>query len=182
MLKKITAVLVLLIVGFFVAVLVQPATFHVNRSIAVAAPIAAVFEKVNDHKKFQEWSPWAELDPNAKYTFEGPATGQGSIMRWAGNENVGEGSLMIVESDPSRGVKQKLAFIKPFASECDVAIELRAEGENKTRVTWSMNGKNDFMGKVMCLFMNMDEMIGDMYDKGLATLKSQVEAKPDSSI
>ncbi len=173
--KKIVAGALLLILGFFVAVAVQPSHFEVHRSTKIAASPAAVFEKINDFKKFQEWSPWATLDPNAKYTFEGTETGTGSVMKWAGNSEVGEGSLTIVESDPMKGVKQKLSFTKPFVANNDVSIEFRPDGENHTVVTWNLAGKNDFMGKAVSLFMNMDEMIGSMYEKGLATLKSQLE-------
>ncbi len=95
-------------------------------------------------------------------------------MKWSGNNEVGEGSLEIVESDPMKGVKQRLVFAKPFAATCCVAIDMRLEG-NQTLVTWSMDGKNDFVGKAMNLLMGMDAMIGPMYEEGLAKLKSLVE-------
>jgi len=43
-------------------------------------------------------------------------------------------------------------------------------------VTWSMTGKNNFMAKAIHLFMNMDKMVGDQFEKGLAQMKSVVEA------
>ena len=33
-----------------------------------------------------------------------------------------------------------------------------------------MDGKNNFMGKVMCVFMDMDKMVGGDFEKGLASL------------
>jgi len=39
-----------------------------------------------------------------------------------------------------------------------------------------MNGKRNFMMKAMSLFMNMEKMCGDSFDKGLADLKMIVEA------
>ena len=42
-----------------------------------------------------------------------------------------------------------------------------------------MVGKNGFKGKAIHLFMNMDKMIGDQFDKGLAKMKAVVEAEPD---
>ena len=41
---------------------------------------------------------------------------------------------------------------------------------DKTVVTWAMYGKNNFMGKVMSLFMNCDKMCGPQFEKGLAAL------------
>lgn len=41
-----------------------------------------------------------------------------------------------------------------------------------------MDGKNDFMGKFMGLFMDMDKMIGNDFEKGLADMKKVSEAAP----
>jgi hypothetical protein len=42
-----------------------------------------------------------------------------------------------------------------------------------------MTGDKNFMSKAICLFMNMDKMVGGDFEKGLASLKSvaQVAAK-----
>jgi hypothetical protein len=45
-------------------------------------------------------------------------------------------------------------------------------------VTWNMSGKNNFMAKAIHLFINMDKMIGGQFEKGLASMKSIVEATP----
>jgi hypothetical protein len=42
-------------------------------------------------------------------------------------------------------------------------------------VTWSMEGENNFIGKAVCLFMNMDKMVGGQFEKGLAQMNSVVE-------
>ena len=39
-----------------------------------------------------------------------------------------------------------------------------------------MTGRNNFMSKAFCLFMNMDKMVGGDFEKGLANMKSVVEA------
>lgn len=41
-----------------------------------------------------------------------------------------------------------------------------------------MTGKNNFMAKAVHLVMNMDKMIGGQFEKGLAQMKSLVEATP----
>jgi hypothetical protein len=54
-------------------------------------------------------------------------------------------------------------------------LTFKAEGD-KTLVTWSMPGKNNFIGRAVCLFMDMDKMVGGEFEKGLNQLKSIVEA------
>lgn len=50
-----------------------------------------------------------------------------------------------------------------------------SEGE-RTAVTWCMSGKNNFLGRAMCLVMNMDKMVGGKFEQGLASMKTTVEA------
>jgi hypothetical protein len=44
-----------------------------------------------------------------------------------------------------------------------------------TRVTWAMEGQNLFVGKIIGVFVDMDRMIGDQYELGLANLKTLAE-------
>jgi hypothetical protein len=177
MLKKIFVGIVVIVVAFVVIVALQPSEFRVARSTTVSAPPAAVFAQVNDFHNWEAWSPWAKLDPAAKVTFEGPSAGEGAIFRWVGNEEVGEGSMMITESRPSDLVRIKLEFLKPFAAINTAEFTFKPEG-NRTAVTWSMFGTNNFIAKAFCLFMNMDKMVGGQFEKGLASMKSVTQATP----
>ena len=47
-----------------------------------------------------------------------------------------------------------------------------------SRVTWGMDGNNNYMSKVMCLFVSMDAMMGKDFESGLANLKQVAEAEP----
>ncbi len=175
MLKKILLVLVLLIAGFLVVVAMQPPDYRVVRSTTIAAPQAFVFERVNDFHKWEAWSPWAKLDPNAKNTFEGPPAGKGAGFAWVGNSQVGEGRMTITESRPSDLIRVKLDFVKPFESTATTEYTLTF-ANNQTTITWAMSGQKNFLSKAVCLFMNMDKMVGGDFEKGLASLKSVSEA------
>ena len=180
MVKKIlvwtAAVLAVLIVGFAIVVAMQPEDFVITRSTTIDAPPDAVFAYVNDLKKFQAWSPWAKLDPDSKNTFEGPTAGEGARFSWSGNDKVGEGSMTITESKPSELVRMKLQFVRPMEDEADTDFVFKPK-DGKTELTWSMAGKNDFMGKAFCLVMDMDALVGGDFEKGLASLKSIAEAE-----
>ena len=177
MLKKIFIGIAVILVAFVVIVALQPSDFRIVRSTNISAPPATVFAQVNDFHNWEAWSPWAKLDPAAKATFEGPSAGEGAIFRWVGNEEVGEGSMMITESRPSDLIRIKLEFLKPFAATNTAEFTFKPEG-NRTAVTWSMFGKNNFIAKAFCLFMNMDKMVGGQFEKGLASMKSVTEATP----
>lgn len=158
-----------------IVIAMQPAEYSVQRQATIAAPPAEVFAHVNDFHKWDAWSPWAKADPAAKNTFEGPTEGTGAILKWSGNSEVGEGMMTITESRPHELIRIKLEFFKPFAGTATTEFTFKGEGD-QTAVTWNMHGKNEFIGKAMCLVMNMDKMIGDKYVEGLANLKSISEA------
>lgn len=176
MLKKILVVVAVLIVALVIVVAMQPSDFRVSRTASIAAPADAVFPYVNDLHKFQEWSPWAKRDPNARITFTGPEAGKDASFSWAGNMQVGEGSMTVSESKPNDLVRYDLKFLKPFKGESIAEITLTPKGD-QTEVTWSMSGKNNFVGKAMSLCMNCDKMIGGDFEKGFENLQTVLKGQ-----
>ena len=175
MIKKVFIGLAVIILLFLVVVAMQPAEFRVARSATISAPAPAVFAQVNDFHKWEAWNPWGKIDPAMKQAYEGAPAGVGAIYTWVGNNEVGEGRMTITESRPSEAIKIKLEFYKPFAATNSAEFTFKPDG-NQTAVTWSMSGENNFLAKAIHLFMNMDKMIGGQFEKGLASMKSMVEA------
>lgn len=170
MLKKILLVLLVLIVGFVGFVATRPGEFKVERSSLMSAPPEFVYAQVADFHKWGNWSPWEKLDPGMKRTLEGES-GVGATYAWAGNDKAGEGKMTITDALPPERVVLKLEFIKPWTSTCTTTFGFAPEGAG-TRTTWTMVGKNDFMGKAMGVFMNMDSMVGQDFERGLAGLNA----------
>jgi hypothetical protein len=179
MLVKILIALAVVVAGLVVVIALQPADFRVSRSATIAAPAPVVFAQVNDFHNWTAWSPWAKLDPAMKQTYEGAAAGPGAVYAWVGNREVGEGRMTIVESRPSDLIRVKLDFVKPFAGTSVAEFTFRPEGD-RTAVTWTMTGEKNFVAKAIHLVMNMDRMIGDQFDRGLAAMKTVAEAAPRS--
>jgi hypothetical protein len=173
--KIILIALAALVVLFVIVVALQPAAYQVARSTSVAAAPSAVFGHVNDLRKFQDWSPWAGIDPNCKYTFEGPDAGTGAAFSWTGNAAVGAGKMTITDSRPSDLIRVHLDFYKPFAGVGETEYSFKAEAD-KTVVTWTMSGKKNFITKGIGLFVSMDKMLGPQFEKGLDRLKTIAES------
>lgn len=179
MLKNIVVGFVSAMAAFLTYVWMQPAEFMVARSATIAAPPAAVFANVNDLKKFNAWSPWAKKDPAARVAYGGPQSGEGAEFAWSGNQDVGEGKMTIVESKPDRSIKIRLDFVKPFAGSNGATFVFEPVGE-ATKVTWTLAGENGFLARafMIAIGVDMEKMIGDDYEAGLANLKALVEAAP----
>lgn len=177
MLRKVLigfGVLLVLLAGFAVAVAMQPNEYRVERSVSIVAPPEIVFLQVNDFRKWEAWSPWAKLDPNAKATFSGVSQGQGAKFAWSGNDQVGEGTMTLVESLPARLVKIDVEFTRPMQGSTISEFSFRPQG-NATEVKWTSYGEQDFIGKAVGLFVSTDRMLGADMEKGLAQLKAVAE-------
>ena len=175
MLMYILIALAIIVVLFVVIVAMRPPEFRVERSATMNAPPNVAFDQVNDFRKWQTWSPWENLDPNLKRSYEGPPSGKGSMYSWVGNKQVGEGRMTIMETRPSELIRIKLEFIKPFAATSTAEFNFVPQAA-QTNVNWSMQGKNNFMFKAMGMFCSMDKMLGGQFEKGLTDLKSIVES------
>lgn len=175
--KKILIVLAIAIAGVLAFVATRPDTYHVERSRQIDAPADVVFAHLDDLKAWTAWSPWEKLDPNVKRTFEGPAKGVGAAYSWEGSKDVGKGNMTVTQSTPPTAISYRLQFIEPFASIAVASFTLEPDGDRAVTVTWSMDGHNNFIGKAISVFMNMDKMIGGEFEKGLATLESISEAE-----
>ena len=179
-LKRLLIGLVLLVAAFATVVWFQPDDYRLTRSTVIAAPASAIFPYVNDLRHWEDWSPWAKLDPNAKVSFEGPLAGPGAMFHWSGNDKVGAGTMTITESKPNERIATRTDFTRPFegTSNADFVFWQRGDpSQVTTQVTWSMSGKQTFIGKAICLFMPTEKMVGPEFEKGLAALKQVSERK-----
>jgi uncharacterized protein YndB with AHSA1/START domain len=175
MVLKILIALVAIIAAFAAFVALQPSEYRIARSATIAAPASDVFAQVNDFHKWDAWSPWAKLDPNAKTTFEGPSAGEGAVFAWAGNSQIGEGRMTLTQSRPAELIRIRLDFVQPMAGTSTAEFTFKPEGD-RTAVTWAMFGQNNFVARAICLFMNQDKMVGGYFEKGLENLKAVAEA------
>ena len=176
MFKIILIGLAAIIVIFLIVVAMQPAEFTVKRGAKIAAPASVLFDHTNDLQKWNEWSPWAKMDPETKVTYEGPPSGPGSSFSWV-SKKTGEGTMTNIDTVPGQSLRFRLDFRKPFAATNTAVFTFTPEGD-ETNVEWSMSGRNNFFFKAFSLFMDCDKMIGGDFEKGLASLKAIAEAKP----
>ena len=178
MLKTILLGLLGLLATGLVVVLIlaarKPDTFQVTRSIAINAAPERIYPLIADFRAWSAWSPWEKKDPAMKRTFGGPETGVGATYAWAGDKNVGEGSMRITEAQAPGKLALKLDFLKPFEAHNDVVFALTPQSQG-TNVTWIMTGPKPFIGKIIHVFMDMDRMVGGDFEAGLKAMKAAAE-------
>lgn len=129
-----------------IVVSLRPSQFTVTRSASIPASPEVVFAQVNDCHKWQEWSPWAKMDPARKFAFSGPESGVGAGFSWDGNNDVGAVTMKISQSKPGKSMKMNLDFTKPMEGPNLKVFTFKPNGTG-TDVTWTMSGENGFMGQ-----------------------------------
>lgn len=181
---KILKTLVLGLVGLIVALavigLALPRQVHVERSTVIAAKPATVFTYLNGFKNFNAWSPWAALDPNTKYSFEGPLMGVGAKHSWFSDDpNVGNGSQEITAVESNKAITIQLML--PDMEPAIVTQTLTPEGEG-TKVVWAMDADMGASPLNRWFGLLMEKFIGPDYEKGLASMKPLIEALPKDDL
>lgn len=152
----------------------KPADFRIERNRLIEAPAERIFAEVADLGRWANWSPWEKKDPNMKREMSAVTAGQGATYEWWGNKDVGHGKMTVLEATPHSRVRIGLHFIDPFEAQNEAEFTFTSEG-GATRVNWAMTGKSNLMGRVMCLFMDMEKMVGPDFEAGLNSLKTNAE-------
>lgn len=171
-----TVLLAVVVVG---TGLLLPDTGRVVRSTRIEAPPEAVFAVLNSFARFNEWSPWAQLDPGTRYRIEGPESGEGARHLWeSDNPSVGSGSQEIIGSQPPRRIVIQLIFSGFDGDNLSIyELEPVADGQ-ATQLSWiyETDVKGSLIGRYFLLAL--DRMIGADYERGLARLKALLEMPP----
>ena len=174
MLKLFGLVAVVIIAAVVVIAASQPDNFRVQRSASIKAPPERIFGEINDLQRFNAWNPFNRKDPNIKGSYSGAASGPGQAYAFEGNRDVGKGRIEITDARPGAEIRMNLHMLSPMEGRNVVEFTLNPQGE-ATRVTWAIQGPMPFVSKVFSLFCDMDAMIGQEFENGLADLKAIAE-------
>ncbi|MBP9081142.1 MAG: SRPBCC family protein [Flavobacteriales bacterium] len=173
-LKTLLIILLTVAVIFVILGLVGPKRSQVQRTTMIAAPPALVWDQVNTLKKQNDWSPFLAMDPGMQVTYEGADGEIGSRSSWKG-EQTGTGEQTVSAVDPGRAIEVDLHFIEPFEGLAKGRIAVDPL-QDSTKVTWTYDGENGFISRVISVFKDMDAMMGPVFADGLAKLKALAEA------
>lgn len=164
--------LIVLILPFFLLMMSCKEEYHVERSITIDAPKDVVWQQIKYFNNWKNWSPWYAADSTMEWTFDGVDGELESSYSWTG-ENSGSGTMTNTGITEGEELKYHVHFMEPWESETDGYLKL-TETEDGTQVTWGFEG---VLKGISSLFVNMDEMVGPDFEKGLGLLKEQAESQ-----
>lgn len=170
-LKKILIILVILLIGGFIYVYLQPNQYDVKRTHFIKAPANLVFEELIDFKNWKKWGPWYETDSSIEASYPELTKGVGGSYSWTSKD--GSGSMKTIALVENKSIDQKLKFGDFEPS--NVYWKLN-ETNGGTEVTWGMKADPvPFMLKFFgAISGGMEKMLGPMEEKGLQNLEKVV--------
>ncbi|GGP47969.1 polyketide cyclase [Shewanella algicola] len=176
MLKKILLGLAVIIAIPFVAALFIQSDYSVTRSVTINKPVSEVFDYVKQLKNQDNFSKWAQMDPDMVKTYRGTDATVGFVSAWASeNPDVGVGEQEIIAIDEGKRVDFELRFIAPFEATEPAFMTTEALQTNQTKVDWGFTGHLNYPMNLMFLFVDFETMIGADLQQGLDTLKVILE-------
>jgi len=164
---------------YILACFIAPKKLQIEVEETIDAPPHLVYNLVNDLKKWQDWSPWLELDSNVVYTYTKKTEGVSASSTWKGNSKVGEGTQTIKESILGEKIKMALEFAG--VDGISYANWHFKEDGKKTKVSWDFDGSETaFPFRIFNLLMKGG--LKKSYKKGLTGLKNMAEARAQAKI
>jgi hypothetical protein len=155
----------------------KPATVSVSRPIVIRAPAPIVFGLIDDFHNWPQWAPQDCEDKTMIRQYSGAPSGVGAVSTWSSKGSAGAGTMRIAKSEPYSEVEVHVNFRAPFVAHNVNVFRIEALSDGETRVTWSMQGTNVFLMKVMSVFVSPDSIMGPHFEKGLAALKAVSESR-----
>jgi len=176
-LRRIALVFAVGLIALVAIAYLLPREMHVERETVVRAPAATIHALIDGYRRFGEWSPWKNLDPDAKYVLSGPEHGVGAKISWSGNpKTIGSGSETIVESRPYDLVRSALELGGDLAT---VTFRITPETAG-TRVAWRIDMDLGMNPAYRYFGLFFDSMMGKDFENGLANLKALAEKQPQA--
>jgi len=173
-LKWLLGALIALAVVVFGGGMLMPSTVEVSRDVVINAPPDKIFPHVANLKAFNKWSPWVDLDPAMKVEFSGTEDGVGQAMSWDSKEDMGSGSMKVVEVVDNQKLVTALDFGQMGTATAKFDLAPDAGG---TKVTWSMKSELGNNPVARWFGPMIKSGVAEQYEKGLAKLRVVTEGE-----
>ena len=165
-------VVVVAVVLLFAAT--KPSKFHIEKSVSIQTPPEKVYALIADFHNWPQWAPQDREDPTMQRTYSGATTGQGAVSDWTSKGSAGAGQMTITAAAAPSKVDVVVDWKRPFKVQNAHGFTLTPAGGG-TQLSWSAEGTNLYVMKVMELFVGVNGLMGKHFEAGLGNLKRIAE-------
>lgn len=165
--------ILLLLVLLLVVAALLPKVYHIEKSVIIKQPVAAVMGKVSDFNFYAAWNPWQQMDPAAHVWITGQPKTPGHKYEWRGKKT-GTGQMLLTTID-DKHIRLDVLFFKPWKSRAteNWFFEPWSDG-SETKVTWQNNGNLPYpLGRLLGPVIHKN--LNHRFETGLNNLKKLCE-------
>ncbi len=173
-LKFLVFLILIVIIGGAIYFGAKDGSYDINESKTIKAPVALVFNTVNEYNTWQEWGPWKEQDPNMTFSYPEQTSGIGSGYSWNGQLN---GKLETTHLVANKSLEQDLTLETSRGDRYPKMYwSFESQENGSTTVQWGMRGEHTFMDKVFYALKGIEynEGIKEMHHNGLEAIETYV--------
>src|SRR5688572_18337268 len=116
-LKKVLIVIAIIIDIPLIVALFVKGDYAEERHVVINKPKQEVFDYIKHIKNQDNYSVWAQKDPDMKKEYKGTDATVGFVSAWDGNKEVGRGEQEITNIVEGERIDVKLRFKEPLNAE-----------------------------------------------------------------
>ena len=154
--------------------LVAPKRISITSKQFIKAPKELVFDQLRFMKKFPDWSPFRQQDPEQKFTVTGSDGELGATFNWEGVKEKSKGSQKVVALKANQRVDIQCNITEPFLANPLFVYTLH-EKEEGTEVIQQFDVVMPVPGNIFGLLFGLKSKIASTNEQGLALLKQITE-------
>lgn len=176
-LKYLVFLILIFLIGSAIYFGTKDGTYEIRDSKTIQAPTEVVFQKVNNLKSWETWSPWIAEDANHSFTYAEKSSGEGSSFSWDGKTG---GSIVTTKVIPNKEIEQDLTVMSSLGERnSNIHWDFEEVDDGATKVTWIMKGVHTLTDKVSSAILGNDFNL-DIHNKNrLALNKIATEIEDD---
>lgn len=168
------AILFLTIGGFLTLAILGPDVISFQRHIQIDATRQRVFQEMSYLGNFNNWSPWAILDPQMTSSVKGDDAAVGATYTWEGNDQVGAGTMTIEKIQADSMVLLQLHFLKPWPVEGHYQLIVSSLPADSTDLTWTFEVQIPFTQRPIMYFVDLEKSLSKDLETGLGNLRKNL--------
>jgi uncharacterized protein YndB with AHSA1/START domain len=174
MIFRILLGLVIVVAAVLIFAATKPSTFHVNKSITIKARQEMVYGLIVNFHNWPRWAPQDRDDPTMQRTYSGQPSGLGAVSDWTSQGRAGAGQMRVTSAIAPSQLDVAVDWKKPFKVRNSHEFTLLPVAGG-TEVTWTAEGTNLYMMKIMEVFVGVNGLMGKHFEAGLRNLKQVAE-------
>ena len=170
--------LLIVVVLFVVVALALPDHRSVRNSVDTSHPLRQVFDTLDSFKRFADWNPLRQHDPQVQYELSGPDRGVGARLDYVSKrKEFGSGSWHITESEQDDHIRYTV-YNETYGRNKNHLLQFDQNGKIvEIDWTYSVDYGWSLPGRYAGLYV--DRTVGDDVKRSLANISNLLASMPN---